>query len=237
MQQPAITDRFRQTVRELGWLDGCLYALHRLLVAISRGRVGLHKYYFVAQPIREKRWLPAKRGADLEVYGVAESDPIVKQFPRPDWVISYRFKQSSICLVELKANSFIGFLWLTLGPYQEDEVRCRYVPLPAGKSAWDFDVYLDPQHRNGIAFLKLWDEANSFLARREVRWSLSRISAFNKGSMLSHARMGANRIGTVTFLSIGPFQICAATIPPYFHFSTRPDSFPIFALNPERDQT
>jgi len=226
--------RIRQTIRQLGWLNGCLYALHRFLASISRGRVRLHKYYFVAQPISVKRWLPPPRGASLEVRRVTESDPIIKDFPRPDWAIPYRFKQGAVCLAGFKAGQFIGFLWFTLGAYQEDEVHCRYVPLPKGTSAWDFDVYLHPEHRNGIAFLKLWDEANSFLAARNIRWSLSRISAFNRNSMLSHARMGASRIGAATFLSIASCQLSVATVRPYFHFSTHPGSFPIFALDPER---
>lgn len=233
MVEPTL-GRIRQTIRRLGWLNGCLFALDRLLAGISRDRVRLHKYYFVAQPISGKRWLPPQRGASLEVRRVTESDPIIKEFPRPDWAIPYRFKQGAICLAELRAGKFIGFLWFTLGPYQEDEVRCRYVPLPAGESAWDFDVYLHPEHRNSIAFLKLWDEANSFLAARKIRWSLSRISAFNRSSMLAHARMGASSIGAATFLSIGSRQISTATVPPYFHFSAHPDSFPIFTLKPRQ---
>jgi hypothetical protein len=225
--------RIQETIRRLGWLNGCLYALDRLLAIVSRGRARLHKYYFVAQPISEKRWLPAQRGANLEVRRVTESDPIVKEFPRPDWAIPYRFKQGAVCLAGFKAGELIGFLWFTLGAYQEDEVHCRYVPLPAGKSAWDFDVYLHPEHRNGIAFLKLWDEANSFLAARDIRWSLSRISAFNRRSMLSHARMGARRIGVASFLTIASCQLSVATVRPYFYFSRHPDSFPIFALDPE----
>jgi hypothetical protein len=121
-----------------------------------------------------------------------------------------------------------------LGSYQEDEVRCRYVPLPVGKSAWDFDVYVEPEHRNGIAFLRLWDEANRFLAAHQIQWSLSRVSAFNSGSILSHARMGAQRIGAVTFLSMRSWQMSVSTVPPYIHFSTHADSFPTFALNPEQ---
>jgi hypothetical protein len=226
--------RFRHTILELGWLNGFLYALGRGLAAISRGRVRLYRYYFVAQPIPDKRWLSPKRGAALQVRRVTESDSLSKEFPRPEWAIPYRFKQGAICLAELKAGECIGFLWFTMGPYQEDEVRCRYVPFPEGKSAWDFDVYLHPEHRNGIAFLKLWDEANTFLAARGICWSLSRISAFNKNSIFSHARMGAKRIGIATFLSIGSFQICAATAKPYFHFSTHPESFPVFVLDPER---
>ena len=231
--EPTVS-RIQETIRRLGWLNGCLYALDRLLAAISHDRLRLHKYYFVAQPISEKRWLPPGRGANLEVRRVTESDPIIKEFPRPDWAIPYRFNQGAVCLAGFKAGQFIGFLWFTLGAYQEDEVHCRYLPLPAGESAWDFDVYLHPEHRNGIAFLKLWDEANSVLAAHDIHWSLSRISAFNRRSMLAHARMGASRIGTATFLSIGPWQVSIATVRPYFHFSTHSDSFPTYALSSNR---
>jgi hypothetical protein len=165
---------------------------------------------------------------------VAELDPVVRQFPRPDWAAPYRFNQGAVCLVALKAGTFAGFLWLTLGSYQEDEVRCRYVPLPPGKSAWDFDVHVEPEYRNGIVFLKLWDEANRFLTAHQIQWSLSRISAFNSGSILSHAKLGAQRIGAVTFLSIGSWQIAASTVRPYLHFSARAGSLPTYALNPEQ---
>jgi hypothetical protein len=139
-----------------------------------------------------------------------------------------------VCLVALKAGTFAGFLWLTLGSYREDEVRCRYVPMPIEKSAWDFDVHVDPEYRHGIVFLKLWDEANRFLTAHQIQWSLSRISAFNSGSILSHSKMGARRIGAVTFLSVGSWQIAASTVRPYLHVSTHAGSLPTYALNPEQ---
>lgn len=233
MAEPKLR-RVRETMRQLGWLNGCLLALDRLLAGISGRRARLYKYYFVAQPVAQKRWLPAQRGANLEIRRVTASDPVVAQFPRPAAAAAYRFGQDAVCLAEFKAGVCIGFIWFTLGPYQEDEVRCRYVPLPAGEAAWDFDVYLQPEQRNGIAFLKLWDEANLFLAARKIRWTLSRIEAFNSGSVLSHARMGAARIGAATFLRLGPCQISLASVRPHFHLSIRPDSFPTFALDPGR---
>jgi hypothetical protein len=123
---------------------------------------------------------------------------------------------------------------MTLGPYLEDEVRCRFVPLPEGRAAWDFDVYVDPQQRHGTVFLRLWDEANRFLAARGVRWSLSRISAFNSGSIRSHGRMGAKRIGAVTFLSLGRWQLAVASLAPRFHVSARTELMPTYALDAQR---
>jgi hypothetical protein len=225
---------FAHRIRELGWLDGSLDGLNRLLAALFGGKVRLHKYFFVVQPVAEKSWLPTRRGAGLEVRCITAADPIIAAVPRPEWAIPYRFGQGAICLAAVSDGSCVGFLWLALGSYQEDEVRCRYVPLPEGKAAWDFDVYVHPEHRNGIVFLKLWDAANSFLSARGVRWSLSRISAFNKGSMSSHARMKAKRIGTAVFLSIGPLQVSVATVAPYFALSGHIASFPTFALNAQR---
>jgi hypothetical protein len=192
----------------------------------------LYKYYFVAQPVREQPWLPSHRGASLEIRCVERADPALAKLPRPQAVFPYRFEQGATCLGAFSAGSCIGFLWFTVGPYQEDEVRCRYVPLPNGVSAWDFDVYVSPAHRNSVVFLRLWDEANRFLAARGVRWSLSRISAFSRRSMSSHARMAAKRIGTAVFLTAGRWQISLATIAPYFFISRNPRSFPVFALHP-----
>jgi hypothetical protein len=222
-------------IRELGFLNGGCYLVDALCSAVSKGRVRLRKYYFVAQPVRKLPWLPGKRGAQLEVRRVLPTDPIIDAFPRPPQVMPYRFQQEAVCLAGLKDGHFIGFLWFTIGPYQEDEVRCRYVPLPSGRAAWDFDVYLAPEHRSGIAFLKLWDEANRFLAERDVGWSLSRISAFNRQSLLSHARMNATRIGTAMFLSIGRMQLCMSSVRPFLHCSFRERSWPSFALAAKKE--
>lgn len=228
--------RIGQAVGQLGWMNACVYALARLTEMVFGNRVRIHKYYFVAQPVAKASWLPPRRGQGIEIRRVAESDPLIGQFPRPNWAAAYRFRQGAVCFAALKEGALAGFLWLTLGPYQEDEVRCRYVPLPAGKSAWDFDVYVEREHRNGIAFLKLWDEANGFLSAHQFQWSLSRISAFNSGSILSHAKMGTRRIGVATFLCLGSWQIAASTIPPHVHFSTGGGSFPTYALNPEQPE-
>ena len=220
----------RQTVGQLGWLDGCLYLANSALHRLTYGFVRLHKYHFVAQPVRSTPWLPAKRGAAIEVREVGPSDPLLRDFPRPRWVIPYRFEQGAICLAALTDGKCVGFLWMLVGPYREDEVRCRYIPTPQGKAAWDFDIYVCPEHRAGVVFMRLWDEANRYLAARGVRWSMSRISAFNSGSLASHTRMGARRIGSALFLSVGSLQISAANVPPRLFVSRHRDVIPDFTL-------
>jgi CelD/BcsL family acetyltransferase involved in cellulose biosynthesis len=225
---------FAHNTRQLGWLNGCLYGLDRLLDGAYKGRARVHKYYLVTQPVPAKTWLPARRGADLEIRQLQPSDRALLGALRPAEVIELRFRQNAICLACLRKGKCVGFMWLAMNAHYEDEVRCRYVPLPEGKAAWDFDVYVTPKHRTGVAFLKLWDAANKFLAARGMRSSLSRISAFNPLSMHSHHKLGAQRIGSVTFFSAGSWQLALSTVPPYFHFSTDPESFPVYALSPPR---
>jgi hypothetical protein len=222
-----------RAVRDLGWRDGFLYACARVLAGVSGNRVRIYKYYLVAQPVAKAPWLAPHRGRGVQVRSVAQGDPVIERFPRPAWAAPYRYRQGAVCLAAFKGEALLGFLWLTLGPYLEDEVRCRFVPLPEGGASWDFDVYVEPEQRHGIVFLKLWDEANRFLAARGVRWSLSRISAFNSGSIHSHARMGAKPIGAVTFVSVGGWQIAASSVAPHFHMSTRADHLPTYALDPD----
>jgi hypothetical protein len=218
--------------RQLGWLNGTLHLLNAALTRATGGCVRVHKYYFIAQPVSTQPLLAGRRGASIEVRQVGQSDPLLRAFPRPAWVMPYRYGQGAVCFAAFKDARCVGFLWILLGPYREDEVRCRYIPLPQGKAAWDFDVYVYREHRNSLVFLRMWDEANRYLAARGVRWSLSRISAFNPGSLASHARMGARRIGSAVFLSIGSLQISAASVPTRFSISK--SRVPCFALNAEQ---
>lgn len=218
-------------LRQLGWLNAGLYAFNRLQAMVSKGSLRLYKYYFVAQPVAELSLLPPGKGKKIEVKLIREQDEVIKQFPRPAAVIRARFEQGAKCLAAFKEGQFIGFLWLLLGSYQEDEVRARFTPLPAGQAAWDFDVYVAPDFRLGLTFPRLWDEANRVLKGHGVQWSCSRISAFNPGSLGSHARLGTVTLGSALFFCAGRWQAMFATLPPYFHLSSHPGSFPEFRLN------
>ena len=220
-------------VRELGLWNACLYVADRLLRVVSFGRIRLHKYYFMAQPVAARPWLPAHRGKSFEVRRLQVGDPALAAFPRPERAFPYRFKQGAVGLAAFKSGAPVGFLWFTVAPYEEDEVRCRYVPLPEGKAAWDFDVYIRPEHRTGPAFLRLWDEANRLLRGEGVFWSFSRVSAFNPVSIASHSRMGAVRTGSVIFATLGRWQVSVATVRPYLFLSLSAASVPVFRLNAE----
>lgn len=221
--------KLRQAVAELGILDATLYAASRTLPGLWRG-LALHKYIFVAQPVASVSKLPAHRGQSIKVRLVEEGDPVLESFPVPSRVIAARYRQGATCMAAFREEKLVCYAWTVRGPYQEDEVRSRFVPLPAGSSAWDFDVYVAPAERLGMGFSRLWDAVNEQLARSGVHWTMSRISAFNAPSLRSHTRLGARKVGSATYLVIGKQQVMFATIPPFVHFSRRADKAPALRI-------
>lgn len=211
-------------------MNAALFALARILRRLSGGRVRIYKYCFVAQPVAKPVDGNARSPAS-PVEAVTAGDPLVRQFPRPAQVIGRRFEEGAVCFAARRGDEFIGFLWLKLDGYDEDEVRCRYVPRPVDRTAWDFDVYVAPAHRMGRTFAQLWRAANEFLAARRVEWVLSRISAFNPESMRAHRRLGSRPIASALFLCAGPLQVSFLTRRPYLHLSTSAASFPTLELD------
>ena len=217
-------------------MSGALcYVVYRLC-AKSGGLASLHRYLFVAQPVPDNALLPGQRGRSIVIRQLDPRDPVLLSLPLDDKVLAYRAAQRAICFGAFKGGEIIGCLWLCLAPYQEDEVRCRYLPMPPGGASWDFDVYLKPEHRSGLGFARLWDEANAFLRQRGVAFSWSRISAFNPGSLAAHGRLGAKILGKATFFRFGPCQIMVASMPPYLHLSLRRSTIPSIRLFTQKAQ-
>ncbi|MFG6428486.1 GNAT family N-acetyltransferase [Roseateles sp. LYH14W] len=225
-----IKDRLTGIVRSIGWADGCVYVAARAIQALSLGRAELRKYYFVSQPIPSAPLLPKNRGASIVVERIARQHPLVSAFPRPSQVIADRFDNDAICFLATKNGEFVGFLWLQAGSYREDEVRCLFTPLPARRAIWDFDVHIEPAYRSSFAFARLWDTANQYLRDQDVCWSVSRISAFNAGSINAHARLGAFPIGAACFLKGRTWQLTLSSSPAFFHFSSGEHAVPQISL-------
>lgn len=157
-------------VRDLGPSSALCYLLQRIGAATG-GYLAVHRYLLVAQPVAMEPLLPARRGRAITVQRLDPQDPRLLALPLDIKVLAYRAGQGAVCFAAFQEGVIIGCLWLCLDSYDEDEVRCRYLPVPAGKAAWDFDVYLLPQHRSGFGFARLWDEANAFLRQRGVAFS------------------------------------------------------------------
>src|SRR5207249_3151072 len=141
----------------------CLFAASRLLDALFAGRLRIVKYYFMAQQIGPPGPTAARSGSFSLVW-VDVGCPLFSQVDRPPAVIASRFAQGARCLAAIaEGTQLAGFLWIVVGPYEEDEVRARFCPRPAGAAAWDFDVTIMPRYRMGRLFSYLWHCAGAEL--------------------------------------------------------------------------
>jgi len=224
-----VLTRISRAIKELGFLDAVLYAIERGLVA-SGGSARLYRYAFVAQPVPDGPLLPPRRGRSIDVRIVDARNPVLLKLELTSEVLDYRANLDSVCFAAFEDGEIIGCLWLCLGPYDEDEVRCRFTHLPHGATCWDYGIYVLPEKRSGFGFARLWDTANGFLRDRGVRWSLSRISPFNSASMASHKRLGIVRLGGAVFVRWRRWQLMASRMAPYLHASTDPARFPHMTL-------
>lgn len=217
--------------RQLGVLNGVLYSVNRLYQKIT-GNSLIYKYYFYVQPVSNKPLLPARLGQGYTIKQLSIGDPNFGYFNRPISAINSRFEQGAICFCAIKNDTPIGFIWIKLGEYTEDEVRCTFNPVPSGKNAWDFDVFISPEDRLGISFALLWDHVNRWLVERDYKWTSSRVSAFNSISIRSHSRLGAKRVGSATFFKFLNAEIGLFSKKPYLFVSLTPMKSPKIKINP-----
>jgi hypothetical protein len=216
--------------RDHGMVGGATYLVARLLDRMSAGRLRLVRYLFVAQPVPAERLTRPPRADSVRLFEAQPGDPLVGSAPRPPKVLEQRFRDGARCFVAAKGNELAGFIWIKERAYLEDEVRCLYRIDAAASAAWDFDVFVQERYRTSRLFAQLWDFANAFLRERGYRWTLSRISAFNRDSLAAHRRLGGRVIGSAVFLVVGRFQWAFLSSRPYLHFSRRPDQYPTVLL-------
>ena len=231
MPGPTPLESLRDAVRRLGLREGLLFAVATVLSRISGGHARLYRYRFVAQPVGA----PLRAGQSREsIRSVGADDPLVAQFPRPAHVVAKRFRMGAHCFVAERNGRFAGFLWLKEKHYPEDEVRCAYILEATDAAVWDFDVHVEPDFRLGRTFVRLWDYANGWMRENGYRWTISRISAFNRESLAAHARLGIQPIGSATFLRLGTLQIALLDRAPFVHAGWRDDQAPTLRLRPPR---
>jgi hypothetical protein len=184
----------------------------------------------VAQPVGERASLPPHRGRDIEVRLLERADPALAELDLSTSVVEYRLEQGALCFAAFQNGRIIACLWICVGAYDEDEVRCRFLPWPEGSTCWDFGMYIHPAHRGGIAFGRIWDEARVYLRQRGITWTVSRVGTVNIASIASHARLGARRLGTATYLRIGKAQLMISTLAPFVNLSLYANSKPLLRL-------
>jgi GNAT superfamily N-acetyltransferase len=217
---------FQALRRELGSFDASLYAVAVVLNRASVGRARLVKYYLTMQPVAQSDLTPARRGRHIVVREIGADEALALDVERPKSVIEARLAHGGRCLVAEKDGRLLGFQWFTLQDYPEDDVRCLFRLGAADGCAWDYDIFVYPEHRTQPVFLRLWDRCNALLRQSRIRWSLSRINAFNAGSKKSHERLGATVIASAYFLCVGPLQVSLFSCAPWFHVAAREDRRP-----------
>lgn len=220
-----------EAIDRLGVRTGLLFGLATVVSRTSGNRCRIHRYHFVAQPVR-KPAQPAMRRSSIVIRPVGPDDPLVAQFPRPENVIAERFRMGAVCIAAEREGKFVGFIWVKESQYPEDEVRCLYRVEPQDIAVWDFDVHVEPAYRLGRSFARLWDHANQWMLERGYAWTISRISAFNRESLAAHRRLGIRRVGAATFLRFGSLQIALLDRAPFVHAGWRDGQGPVLRLRP-----
>jgi len=224
--------RFRDAIQRLGWVTGVVSVIADAVARLSGGRCRLVRYRLLVQPVVSNPAPVGRLGRGLRIREAERGDPVLGQMERPAATIASRFEQGARCLVALRGDELVGCIWWIEGPYIEDEVRCVFIPQPAGRALWDFDVYVAPAHRFGPAFARLWNAAIGRMRQAGFEWSCSRISAFNATSLRAHQRLGARVVGSRSYLCVGPLQLSLSRHPPRLHVSCSPASRPVVQVPP-----
>ena len=214
----SLLNRLLSPFKEFGLLSGVLYILDQLCLR-QRSRFRVFDYDLMVQPVADKPMAPANLTKSFEVRRIDQDDPLLHHFPPPPEIIADRYRQGSVCLGAFRKGEFVGYQWLQFGPYEEDEVRCTFVPGPANEVVFDYDFYLFPEHRLGLAFVALWDAANAFLRERDISYTASRVSRFNLVSRKSHQHFNWQKTARAVFFTGKRGQLMFCSRAPFVHLS------------------
>ena len=152
--------------------------------------MGLFLYDLVAQPVPAGATALGRSGRGLTMSELHRGDSEIALMPaRPE--IKDLHSRTERSVRRFRDKQFVGYIWLALAGYDEDEVRCTIHSISPR-----FDcVRLRPRtYFQNIAWVEhhdIWNGANEFLRNRGVRYSCSRITRFNVASRNAHARLGA----------------------------------------------
>jgi hypothetical protein len=161
---------------------------------------------------------------------IDHAHPLVSQLPRPRDEIARRFAGGAVCFLAIRENRIIGHLWATRSAYREPVHRAEFAPRPLGRTAWDFDLWIDPADRLGLAFARLWDTCNTHLREQGVTWTCSRVSAFNPESLQAHARLGMRVMHSLLYFAAGRVELLIADVAPFVALSFSPRTFPVIEV-------
>lgn len=228
----AFIKKLSSALSKFGVWTGLLYIIDQCLVRIN-SRFRVYPYDLMVQSVHDDNILPSNLSNKIVVREIEKNDPILNEIPPPTDVVANRYDQGAVCLGAFRKAELVGYLWICFDSYEEDEIRCTFVPLPAGKSVFDFDFYIFPEHRFSIAFAALWDGTNDYLRQRGIRYTTSRVSRFNLQSISAHSHFDCWRVGRTLAFTGKQFQCLFATVPPYIDVSFSEASRPKIFIDSE----
>lgn len=221
--------RIRRLADEVGFFTTLLHVASRTLSRLDH-RVALHDLLLYTQAVQATPQLPAARGASIEVRTFSGEQAMDAGLPCPAEHAVARRRNGMHCLAAYREGRLIGFHWLNLESHDDEMVRAHYVPLPEGRSAWSFDMQVDPAHRGGLAFARLTDATSALLRAHGRTEVASYIAASNRGAIGAEERLGGRRLGRAVHLKLGPLQLLVASLPPYLHLSVSDRGAPIMQV-------
>ena len=213
--------KLRAAAAELGWTNAILYGINRVSKTRWGGFVQVDPVHLVVHAVRRDPVLPPRRGRGIETRRLSTDEALKCGVPISENLIESRRQGEAVCLAAFKDDRLIGYRWLQLGPYSDEEVHCTFVAVAGRRAAWGWNFFVAPQHRTSFVFARLWDETYAFLRDNDLQWIFSWISAFTPAVLTAEQRLGAHRLGGAVFISVGPVQLLLATIAPFVHVSLR----------------
>jgi hypothetical protein len=200
--------------REFGFAAGLIYAMDRVLSRLSP-HVGIKFYELMAQPVPPLPLLPVGLSRKLVSALIPPGHPDIGRMPARLEIKRQRFERGARCLGIYRKDELLGYVWFRSGGYDEDEVRCTYMLDSGDLDVFDFDLYVMPEHRMGLAFSSVWHGAFEHLRQEGVAYSFSRMTRFNTASRKAHQRLGAVRLGRALFLCVGSVQFMVSSLRPW----------------------
>lgn len=209
----------RSEFRELGVAGALVYFLDRALARLLGGNSSLLALRYYLQPLPKDRIVAIRENDPVRVGPISEAYIDPSAFGRPIDAIHERFREGSICIAAIRNEELLGFMWLQRGVLKERLVRCDMQLKPESRVMWDYDFFIQPRHRMGRLFGKLWDGAAETLRTEGVEATVSWIRVGNLVSEQAHSRLGAKRIGWAVFLTIRGRQTMISSFKPYLSFA------------------
>jgi hypothetical protein len=204
-----------KTVSSLSLGVGVFESVARTLRRVSGGRVRLLHYLIMAQPVPPETARGAGPARGIEVERVGQGHALLSQFPHRAEALRQRFAEQAVCHAAHRDGELIGYVWVQETPFADRDAGCLFVPTPAGRAAWDYDLWIAPSWRMSRAFQRLWEGAHGYLRARGVAWTMSCVSGRNHPSLAAHQRLGARLVSQAWILRLGARQLAAFTQPPF----------------------